>query len=181
MVVLEVSGDGANAAFKEEPGGHRWQRVPSTEKRGRVQTSTITVAVLPLVDSKSFVLDEKDLTWTAFRGSGAGGQKRNKTASAVRVVHNPTGIAVRYETERSQHANLTIAREILAARIRKAAEDKSQQEEALSRKTQVGVGARGDKRRTIRLQADQVVDHLTGKTMTAKKYLKGELETLLKS
>ena len=176
IIILEISGSGAKAAFANEPGGHRWQRIPSTEKRGRVQTSTITVAVLDPVNMQDVVIDDGDVDRQVFRGSGAGGQKRNKTASAVRLTHKPTGIVIRYESERSQSQNLRVARALLAARLQQQLDAKAQTIRHNIRKDQVGTGMRGDKRRTIRVRDDRVHDHLTGRKMSVKQYLRGELE-----
>ena len=178
IVILEISGSGVKKAFVNEAGGHRWQRIPPTEKKGRVQTSTITVAVLDPIAQCDIEIDDGDLDRQAFRGSGAGGQKRNKTASAIRLTHRPTGIVIRYESERSQSQNLRVAKAILAARVQQQVESKAGSERHLLRKEQVGTGMRGDKRRTIRVRDDRVTDHLTGRTTTFKQYLRGELEFL---
>lgn len=178
IIILEISGPGARKAFANEPGGHRWQRIPPTEKRGRVQTSTITVAVLEPVDSRDIEIASDDVEWQAFRGSGAGGQKRNKTASAVRITHKPTGITIRYESERSQQQNLRAAKALLASRLQQQAQASAQATQHAARKDQVGTGMRGDKRRTIRVRDDQVTDHLIGKKMSVQRYLRGELEVL---
>ena len=174
---MEISGPGVKEAFANEPGGHRWQRIPPTEKRGRVQTSTITVAVLDPVNMQDVVIDDGDVDRQVFRGSGAGGQKRNKTSSAVRLTHRPTGIVIRYESERSQSQNLRVARAMLAARLQQQADSETQTARHEIRKNQVGTGMRGDKRRTIRVRDDRVTDHLTNKKMSVKQYLRGELET----
>lgn len=173
-----ISGPGAAAAFEHEPGGHRYQRVPPNEKRGRVHTSTITVSVLPLQRTAEVQLRDRDLDWQACRGSGAGGQHRNKTDSAIRLTHRPTGTAVWVESERSQHQNLRLARAILAARLQALTRERAAAARNAERRRHVGCGARGDKRRTIRLQADQVVDHHTGGRMSAKRYLRGHLDEL---
>jgi len=169
-----VKGAGAREAFAEEGGGHRWQRVPPNDKRGRVHTSTITVAVLSEEEFAKPKVDASDLEWRATRGSGAGGQKRNKTSSAIDLVHRPTGIAVHCETERSQQQNRSIARDRLFARIEEAERAKQQAARAQDRRTQVGSGMRGDKRRTIRAQEGVVVDHPTGRTWRLKEYLRGD-------
>lgn len=150
--------------------------MPLTERRGRVQTSTITIAVLAPVSARDIEVADDDVEWHAFRGSGAGGQKRNKTASAVRVTHKPTGIVVRYESERSQSQNLRVAKALLAARVQQQLATASQDARHTARREQVGTGMRGDKRRTIRVRDDRVTDHLTGRTTSVKQYLRGELE-----
>lgn len=143
-----------------------------------MQTSTITVAVLPDVSPQDVVIRPQDVDVSTCRGSGAGGQHRNKTDSAVLLKHRPTGIQVRVESERSQHQNRETAFAVLRARIRQQEQDAVRSARDKDRKTQVGVGARGDKRRTIRMQDDQVVDHVTGKKLAAGKYLKGHVEAL---
>src|SRR5579885_2588838 len=105
MTVLQIDGQGAWSAFAHEPGGHRFQRIPPNEKRGRVHTSTVTVAVLPELTDTQVPINDKDLEWSYCRGSGKGGQHRNVTDSAVQLHHKPTGIRVRCESERSQPQN----------------------------------------------------------------------------
>lgn len=173
FVIIEVSGKGAAATFKDESGGHRWQAVSPTEKRGRVQTSTITVAVLPQPTEAQVHISEGDLEFSACRGSGAGGQHRNVTDSAVILKHKATGITVRCETERSQHQNKATALALLRARLWEAKQEEINGNRSEDRKRQVGSGMRGDKRRTIRVQDGQVNDHLTGRTWQYKSYARG--------
>ena len=136
--------------FSNESGGHRWQRVPPNERRGRVHTSTITVAVLPIPSESDLRIDSKDLEITTTRGSGPGGQARNKTESCVVVRHIPTGTVVRCDGERSQPQNRATALSILRARLLDASSRSRKGTEDASRRTQVGSGQRGDKIRTIR-------------------------------
>ena len=138
----------------------------------------MTVAVLPVVHSDIQKVNERDLEWTAVRGSGAGGQARNKTSNAVQMTHLPTGLTVRVETDRSQHVNRETARRILAARIAASAVDRERSVQDRNRRQQVGSGMRGDKIRTVRLQDDIVVDHRTGKRMKASRYRQGFLDEL---
>jgi peptide chain release factor 1 len=173
-----VRGKGAYEAFLNEAGGHRFQRTPPTEKRGRRQTSTVTVAVLPLGISGGFHIDPADLRWEAKRGSGAGGQHRNVTESAVRVVHVPTGLAAECQDERSQHRNRKQAMEILEARLAARHEQEMSEKENSQRKNQVGSGMRGDKIRTYRFQDDRAVDHRTGKKVRLSEVLAGNLDLL---
>ena len=168
-----VSGRGAAALFAGEPGGHRWQRVPPTEKRGRVQTSTITVAVLEEPRQIDLTIRPEDVDVETMRGSGAGGQHRNKTDSAVRARHRPTGIEVRCEAERSQHANRDLAMRVLAARVLEQQQNAQDGARAADRRRQVGSGERGDKRRTIRTQDDHVIDR-DGRTWLFKAYAQGD-------
>lgn len=173
MIVLKVSGKTAAQVFKDESGGHRWQRIPPTEKRGRVHTSTVTVAVMREPEAHQFKLDERDLEWTTCRGSGAGGQHRNVTDSAVQVKHKPSGLMVRCETERSQMQNRVTALALLRARLAERADAERTAKTADSRRQQVGSGMRGDKVRTIRQQDGQVNDHRTGRHWRYDDYIKG--------
>lgn len=172
--MLCVSGRGALALFVGETGGHRWQRVPPTEKRGRVQTSTVTVAVLEEPPRSDVTIRPDDVDIETMRGSGAGGQHRNKTDSAVRARHRPTGIEVRCESERSQHMNRELALRVLAARVRERELSATVDARAADRRRQVGSGMRGDKRRTIRVQDDHVADHVDGRTWKFKEYARGD-------
>jgi peptide chain release factor 1 len=171
---LVIGGRGATALFVGEMGGHRWQRVPITERRGRVHTSTITVAVLTEPPCAEAAIRPDDVDVETMRGSGAGGQHRNKTDSAVRARHRPTGIEVRCESERSQHRNRELAMRVLAARVAELARSAVHGERAADRRRQIGSGMRGDKRRTIRTQDDQVVDHVDGRSWRFKAYARGD-------
>lgn len=171
--MLCISGRGAAALFAGETGGHRWQRVPPTEKRGRTQTSTITVAVLAEPRHIDSTIRPEDVDIETMRGSGAGGQHRNVTDSAVRARHRPTGIEVRCEAERSQHLNRELALRVLAARVADQIRTAIDGDRAADRRRQVGSGMRGDKRRTIRVQDDQVTDH-DGRSWRFKAYARGD-------
>ncbi len=173
LTVLRVSGKHAEATFKDEAGGHRWQRIPPTEKRGRVQTSTITVAVLAEPTAVEVVLHERDLDFKFCRSSGNGGQNVAKTDSAVQLTHKPTGISVRCETERSQTANKETAIAVLRARIWEVTQLALDGKRAYERRQQVGSGMRGDKIRTIRVRDDVVNDHVTGKQWKFRDYERG--------
>ena len=170
---MRLRGKGARALFEGEVGGHRWQRTPPTEKRGRVHSSTITVAVLDEQTEAALVIAEADLEWTACRSPGAGGQNVPKTATAVRVKHLPTGITVRAHEQRSYHANRATALERLRERLLAAQREAATTARATERRLQVGSGMRGDKRRTIRVQDDSVVDHETGRTWRYRDYVRG--------
>lgn len=169
---MRVSGDKAYSIFKDEAGGHRWQRVPETERNDRVHTSTITVAVLIEPTEKELVISEKDLEWTTRRGSGPGGQHRNKTESCVDLLHKPSGIKVTMDS-RSQHENKVMALQVLRARLKDKQKNNQAQAVNNNRQAQIGNGYRGDKRRTVRVQDNQVVDHVLGKTMDYKNYSRG--------
>ena len=148
--------------------------MPPGEKRGRVHTSTITVAVLPEPTAAELRLHPGDLSIVTCRGSGPGGQHRNKTESCVAITHLPTGLTVRCESERSQHQNRETALALLRARLHAAEQKRLFATRADFRRRQVGSGMRGDKRRTIRCQDGVVVDHVTGRTWTLRAYEKGE-------
>ena len=161
-----------------EAGGHRWQRIPPTEKKGRRQTSTITVAVLPEPQFHEYKLSDRDLKITTRRGSGPGGQHKNKTDSCVDVVHTPTGTKVTVDG-RQQHKNKEMALRILRAKLAAADTERGILERNRDRKSQVGCGMRGDKRRTIRVNDNNVVDHILNKTVSYKDYIRGNLDGFL--
>lgn len=174
MLTFRAEGRDVDATFKDEPGGHRWQRIPPTEKRGRVQTSTITVAVLDDAQRVDVAINDVDLVWRTCRGSGNGGQNRNKRDTAVQLTHVPTGIQVRCEAERQQHQNRVRALEMLRERLVELARRERGSARDSERHRQVGTGMRGDKRRTIRVQDGQVNDHVTGRHWELKRYLRGD-------
>lgn len=148
--------------------------MPPTEKRGRVHSSTITVAVLDEPVEAALVIAPADLEWQTCRGSGAGGQHRNKTETAVQLRHRPTGTAVRCESERSQAQNRRTALALLRAKLWEAQQRAQAAARAQERREQLGTGERGDKRRTVRVQDGQVVDHQSGRRWRLRDYLKGE-------
>ena len=174
IVVLAVSGTGARGLFAAEAGGHRWQRIPPTEKRGRIQTSTVTVAVLDPDAVVGSALDPKDVDVVTARGSGPGGQKRNKTESCIVATHRPTGTVVRIDNERSQHQNRAMAMKVLAARLYEAERNQAFARREDERRQQVGSGQRGDKVRTYRTQNDQMTDHRTGVKSRLSKWYNGD-------
>jgi len=173
-----VSGKDTARTFANEAGGHRWQRIPPTEKQGRVQTSTITVAVLEEVPGIKVDIPDRDLEVTTARGSGKGGQHRNVTDSAVQVKHLPTGTIVRCESERSQHQNKEQAMGVLRQRIHHIESSKATSDLNDRRRGQVGSGMRGDKVRTIRVRDDMVVNHTNGRRTSYKRYSQGLIEDL---
>lgn len=178
FISFEVSGKGAKKLFQHESGGHRWQRIPPTEKRGRVQTSTVTVAVLEPAKQTTSEISESDIEWTTCRGSGAGGQHRNRTESAVQMTHKPSGLRVRIENERSQAQNRELALRVLSARLAALQQQEAATSRDASRKAQVGSGMRGDKIRTIRQQDGIVTDHQSGNKISYKNYSRGEWDGL---
>jgi peptide chain release factor 1 len=173
--VLRASGHGVRETFAHEAGGHRWQRVPPTEKRGRVHTSTVTVAILEEPDEiKLPRLDPAELDISTCRSSGSGGQHVQKTDSAVQIRHIPTGLIVRCETERSQAYNKATALAIVRARLHEQLVRSASAVRADDRRRQIGSGQRGDKRRTIAVQRDSVVDHITGRAWRFADYERGK-------
>jgi peptide chain release factor 1 len=174
LIILRIGGRGAAALFADEAGGHRWQRVPPSEKRGRVHSSTITVAVLREATEQQITLDPRDLDWTMCRSTGSGGQHLQKTDSAVQITHLPSGLRVRCESERSQHANKLTALALLRARLAAAIRERERAARSNERREQVGTGMRGDKRRTVRCQDGSVVDHQTGRTWRLRDYQRGD-------
>jgi len=173
LLVFRAAGPRAAAAFRDEAGGHRWQRIPPNDKHGRVHTSTITVAVLPEPTEVEVRIAPGDLEWSTCYGTGPGGQKRNKTESTVLLTHRPTGMQIRCETSRSQQQNRVTALALLRARLWARVHEKLTAERAQERRDQLGSGMRGDKRRTIRCQDGTVVDHVTGRRWELKAYLRG--------
>lgn len=181
-IVFSVSGDCAYALFKYESGIHRVQRVPKTEAGGRIHTSAVTVAVLPEADEKEIDILSTDLRIDVYRASGAGGQHVNKTESAVRITHIPTGFVVACQDERSQHKNKAKAMRILCAKIYEFQKEKQAAEVAKNRKEQVGSGDRSGKIRTYNYPDQRVTDHRIGFTthnLTA--IMDGHLEPFVKA
>ena len=161
-VVFNVKGRGAYSQFKYESGVHRVQRVPVTESQGRIHTSTATVAVMPEIEDVEVTLDPNDLEITSTFSSGPGGQHMQKNATAIRVVHKPTGMQVNVQSERSQTQNKRLALSILQARLQQIEEEKQHAELAADRKSQIGTGDRSEKIRTYNYPQSRVTDHRIG-------------------
>lgn len=181
-VVLMIVGDRVFSKLKFESGAHRVQRVPQTETQGRIHTSTTTVGVMPEfeeVDAEGLI-DPKDVREDVFRASGAGGQHVNKTSSAIRLTHEPTGITVSMQDERSQQQNRARAWKILNARIYDHFAQQNEAEYAAQRKTAVGSGARSERIRTYNFPQNRVTDHRIGLTINKlDRIINGELEEII--
>ena len=180
-VILRVAGEGAYGLLKYESGGHRVQRVPKTETQGRIHTSAATVAVMPEMDeAQAIQINPSDLRIDTFRASGAGGQHINKTDSAIRITHLPTGLVVECQDERSQHRNKARALSVLAARLAERERQARQAEEAATRKSLVGSGDRSDRIRTYNFPQGRVSEHRINLTLyKIDAILDGDLDELL--
>ncbi len=179
-ISFSISGDGAYSRFKFESGVHRVQRVPETETQGRIHTSTVTVAVLPEVEDVEVDINEKDLQIDTYRSGGAGGQHVNKTESAIRITHLPTGIVVECQDERSQYKNKDRAMKILRSRLYDAMLQEQNATIAAERKGQVGTGDRSERIRTYNYPQGRVTDHRIGLTLyKLEAVLNGDLDELI--
>ena len=179
-IVFRVAGDKVYSRLKFESGVHRVQRVPETESQGRVHTSTTTVAVLPEAEEVDFYLDPNDLRIDTFRSSGAGGQHINKTSSAIRITHIPTGTVVECQDERSQHKNRDKAMRVLRSRLYEAEVEKQQAAIAADRKSQVGTGDRSERIRTYNFPENRVSDHRIKLTIyKLDQFLNGDMDEIL--
>lgn len=175
-----IEGEGAYSRLKFESGVHRVQRVPETESQGRVHTSTVTVAVLPEAEEVEFTLDPADLQIDVFRSSGAGGQKVNKTSSAIRVTYLPTGMVVECQDERSQYKNKDKALKVLRSRLLEEKTAKQNAEIAGERRSQVGTGDRSERIRTYNFPQGRVSDHRIGLTLyKIEVIMNGDLDEII--
>lgn len=157
--VFELRGKGVYEKLRYETGVHRIQRVPATEKSGRVHTSTASVAILPLRKKHTIVINPADIEWEFSRAGGAGGQNVNKVETAARVIHKPTGLDARSQAERSQNANRERAMAVLMARLEQLEEEKEAQKYAAHRASQIGTADRSEKIRTYNILQDRLTDH----------------------
>jgi peptide chain release factor 1 len=179
-ITFEVKGKGAYSRLKYESGVHRVQRVPSTESQGRIHTSTATVAVLAEVEDIDFELDMGEVRRDTFRASGAGGQHVNKTDSAIRLTHIPTGIVAECQDQRSQHQNMEKAIQILSARLYERELEKQFAEQDEARRLQIGSGDRSEKIRTYNFKENRVTDHRISLTKyNLEHVLQGELDDFI--
>lgn len=179
-LVAEVSGVGCYEALQYEAGVHRVQRVPKTEKAGRVHTSTATVAVLPIVEAKEVVISPSDIEVTFTRAGGPGGQNVNKVETAVRLLHKPTGIVVGSRAERSQHANREAAMNLLRAKLWQIEQERAVGNVTETRRAMVGTGDRSEKIRTYNFPDDRITDHRFGvKVHNIEEVLNGEFEKII--
>ena len=181
-LVAEIKGVGAYDALKQESGVHRVQRVPTTERQGRIHTSTASVAVLPIVEAKEVQLKESDLEVTFSRAGGPGGQNVNKVESAVRILHKPTGLTVGCREERTQHANREKAMEILRAKLFELQKEQSVGSVDQIRREQIGSADRSEKIRTYNFPEDRITDHRIGKKFSnIEKILEGDMDKIVKA
>lgn len=179
-VSFSINGDGAYSKFKFESGVHRVQRVPETESQGRIHTSTVTVAVLPEAEDVDVRIDEKDIRVDLFRSSGAGGQKVNKTETAIRLTHFPTGIVVTCQDERSQLKNKEKAYRVLRSRLYDYYNSRAASAEAANRRSLVGTGDRSERIRTYNFPQSRITDHRIGLSLhSMESFLAGDLDEMI--
>jgi peptide chain release factor 1 len=179
-VIAEVSGNGVYARLKFESGVHRVQRVPATETQGRIHTSAATVAILPIAEDVDVTIDDKDLKIETMRAGGAGGQHVNKTESAIRVTHLPTGLVVFAQDQRSQHQNRAKAMQVLRSRLYDLERQKMDDARAAERKAKVGSGDRSERIRTYNFPQGRLTDHRINLTLYAlEKIVEGDLDSVI--
>ncbi|MAE94352.1 MAG: peptide chain release factor 1 [Deltaproteobacteria bacterium] len=178
--VVSIAGSGAFGRLKYEKGVHRVQRVPATESQGRIHTSTVTVAIMPEAEEVDIEVDPSDLRVDVFRSSGPGGQSVNTTDSAVRITHEPTGVVVTCQDEKSQHKNKAKAMKVLRSRLLEAELERQHSERADERRAQVGSGERSEKIRTYNYPQNRITDHRAGLTLhKLEACMEGDIDELL--
>lgn len=181
-IICLISGDRVYSHLKFEAGTHRVQRVPATETQGRIHTSAATVAVMPEAEEVDVDIRPEDLRIDVYRASGAGGQHVNKTESAVRITHIPTGVVVTCQDEKSQHKNKARAMKVLASRILQAEREKQHSEQAADRKSQVGSGDRSERIRTYNFPQGRVTDHRVNLTLySLDRFMDGDIEGMIEA
>ena len=179
-VSFTIDGDGAYSRLKFESGVHRVQRVPETETQGRIHTSAATVAVLPEADDVEVEINPNDLQIDTYRSGGAGGQHVNKTESAIRITHLPTGLVVQCQDERSQHKNKDKAMRVLKSRLLELYQNEAAEAEATNRRSQVGSGDRSERIRTYNFPQNRVTDHRIGLTLyKLEAFMDGDMDELI--
>jgi len=181
-IIFKISNGDVYSKLKQESGVHRVQRIPKTEKSGRLQTSTATVAIMPDVKKEEVKIEHRDLRVDTFRASGPGGQYVNKRDSAVRITHIPTGIMVSSQQERTQLANRETALQILRSKLYSRQLKKELEREGANRRTQIGTGERSEKIRTYNFPQDRITDHRIGKKWhNIESILDGNLKPIIKA
>ncbi len=179
-VIALITGNRVYSRLKYESGTHRVQRVPATESQGRIHTSAATVAVMPEAEEVDVDIRPEDLRIDVYRASGAGGQHVNKTESAVRITHIPTGTVVTCQDEKSQHKNKARAMKVLASRILQAEQERQQSEQAADRKSQVGSGDRSERIRTYNYPQGRITDHRVNMTLySLERFMDGEIQSMI--
>lgn len=180
--IAEIKGENAYDDLKQESGVHRVQRIPKTEKSGRVHTSTISIAILPMVEARQVDIKESDLEVTFCRAGGPGGQNVNKVETAVRVLHKPSGIIISSRSERAQHANREKAMDILRAKLYELEQTRTTGSVTDIRREQIGSADRSEKIRTYNFPDDRITDHRIGKKWhNIEKIMEGDLDPIVKA
>ncbi|MDE5830651.1 MAG: peptide chain release factor 1, partial [Clostridia bacterium] len=181
-ITFMVTGKGVYSRLKFESGAHRVQRVPDTESSGRIHTSAATVAILPVVEDVEIEINPADIKMEVYRASGAGGQHVNKTSSAVRLIHEPTGVVAECQTERSQVQNREYAMRLLKSRLYEIEKSKQDEKLANERKSQVGTGDRSEKIRTYNYPQGRITDHRIGLSIyQMENFLNGDLDEMIEA
>lgn len=180
--IAQIKGEGVLEDLKQESGVHRVQRIPETERSGRIHTSTASVAIMPAVEPKEVSINPGDLEVSFFRSSGPGGQNVNKVETAVRIVHKPTGVVVSSQAGREQNKNREVAMEILRSKLHEEQMDRQQAEMGSLRRDQIGSADRSEKIRTYNFPQDRITDHRIGKKFSnLEKILDGDLDKIVKA